>query len=89
MNQPTLSLHMRPRVGAKVEIRGQRIIGTILRVRTAARQSYWWLDILPETALSEAEAINNVYSGRVDYIDSDGSKRPISEPSDPPLGSAA
>jgi hypothetical protein len=87
--EPTLSLAMRPSIGALVEIRGHRIRGTISRVREAARPGYWWLDILPVTAMSAKEMINNVYSGRVSYVDGDGGLRQISEPADPPLWGVA
>lgn len=88
--QPTLALSARPQPGAKVEIRGQRIRGELVRSRPAMQAGYWWLDILPATAISASETLLNVWSGRVSYIDSDGSLRPVSPESDEPqLGGAA
>lgn len=88
--QPTLALTMRPRPGAKVEIIRHRIRGEIVRCRDAMQTGYWWMDILPDTAISPAETILNVWSGKVSYVDIDGSLRPVSpESEEPRLGGAA
>lgn len=77
MTNHTLQLAMRPEIGAKVKITRQRICGAIAAVHDAEKPSEWYLDILPELAVGDAELIPNVHSSGVVYVDASG-ERPVS-----------
>lgn len=68
----------RPARGMRVEIMPHRIIGNVVGVRDSMRSGFWWLDILPETAMSPAETERNVYSGNVWYVPKGGERSPVS-----------
>lgn len=76
--QATLALSMRPAIGARVEIQPHRIIGEIVAVRDCLHPRFWFLDIMPETAISERELERGVHSSKVSYVDPDGTRRPLS-----------
>ncbi|MFN3883239.1 MAG: hypothetical protein ACK4Q4_00595 [Rhodocyclaceae bacterium] len=73
------------RLGARVEIVGHRIIGTIEKAyRLQGMPTMWWVDVKPDTGL-DSEIERQIWAGNCRYIGSDGSRTPVI----PPTGGVA
>jgi hypothetical protein len=84
MNEPTLSLAMRPQIGAVVRSHDHDITGEVVSVRAAARAGFWWMAVRALQAIDgHRQLLQNVYSGSASYVEAGGILRPISQPTEP------